>query len=71
MFLMCSLKAAHFFAVGFQACLFTSGDHENQDTGVLHFKMRKINFLPQKTEQIGQKITIYSLLIKVKWIIHK
>ena len=53
MFLMCSLKAAHFFAAGFQASLFPSGDHENQDTGVLHFKMRKINFLPQKTEQIG------------------
>ena len=50
---MCSLKAARSSTVDIQVCSFPSGNHEKQDTGVSHIKMRKINFLPQKTERIG------------------
>lgn len=47
---MCFLKAAHSSTVDIQVCSFPSGNGEKQDTGVSHIKMRKIKFLPQKTE---------------------
>lgn len=50
---MCFLKAAHSSTVDIQVCSFPSGNGEKQDTGVSHINMRKIKFLPQKTERIG------------------
>lgn len=61
---MCSLKVAHFCTFGIQVCLLPARDHENQDTGFSHIKMRKTNFPPQKTELIEVENYLDSLLIK-------
>lgn len=46
---MCFLKAAHFSTVHIQVCLYPGGNDEKQDIAVSHIKIRKINFISQKT----------------------
>lgn len=58
---MCFLKAAHFSTIRIQVCLFPAGNDEKQDTGVSHIKIRKINFLLQKTVLID--VENYHLLL--------